>query len=110
MRAGNVMFARSSTRQPTLSRTSSIARKVPSSNVEASTIAAALDRVLAELKASRVRVADRVVRSHAGGRAWASQRAPLSSFGELSGKRVCGYPTVLDSALLESVPIVPVRS
>ena len=38
--------------------------------------------------ASRVLVADRVVLSHAGWRAWASQRAPLSSFGELSGKRL----------------------
>ena len=37
---------------------------------------------------SRVLVADRVVLSHAGWRAWASQRAPLASFCELSGKRL----------------------
>ena len=51
--------------------------------------------------ASRVLVADRVVLSHAGWRTWASQRAPLSSFGELSGKRLrAEMPQVNASSLL----------
>ena len=52
--------------------------------------------------ASRVLVADRVVLSHAGWRAWASQRAPLSSFGELSGKRLRAEMPQVNASSLSS--------